>query len=141
MRLTITARDGDDDDELNGDLSNDLRTWLGRQRELRGLVGRETGARPTPATMGASTEVITALLVPGGVATVLASAVVAWVRNRTGKQTVTLTRADGAQITVTSDKVRILTASQVGELVQQLAASLEPWPPDEAKAASAAPKG
>ncbi|MER5430190.1 hypothetical protein [Streptomyces sp. NPDC002588] len=122
MLLTITAQD--EQPGASAGATHDLRAWLGRQRDLRGVITR-AGGTPSPGAMGASTEVITALLVPGGVATVLASAVVAWVRSRAGKQTVTLTRPDGAQFTVTTEGVKDLTASQVSELVLKVASSLE----------------
>ncbi|GGT19412.1 hypothetical protein J2S47_005315 [Streptomyces griseoviridis] len=53
--------------------------------------------------MGTATEPITGLLAPGGVATVLAAAVVTWARNRTGSRTVSVVRPDGTEVTVTPD--------------------------------------
>ncbi|MEU6406388.1 hypothetical protein [Streptomyces sp. NPDC046985] len=120
--LTITVQG--ERSEAGGAPVHDLSAWLGRQRDLRGVITR-AGAAPRPGAMGASTDVLTALLVPGGVATVLASAVVAWVRSRTGKQTVTFTRPDGAQLTVTTEGVKDLSAAQVSALVRDLAATLD----------------
>ncbi|NYV76212.1 hypothetical protein, partial [Streptomyces sp. UH6] len=120
MQIAITAQD-----DGGRSSADDLRGWLGRQRELRGRVKRGSGETPEPGTMGSASEIITLLLAPGGVATVLAAAVVAWVQNRSGSQTVTITRPDGTEITVTSDRVRGLTAQQTGDLAQQIAGSLE----------------
>ncbi|MFJ7077666.1 hypothetical protein [Streptomyces sp. NPDC098781] len=121
MQIAIAARD--DGGRIGTD---DLRGWLGRQRELRGCVKRGSAGTPDRGTMGTATELITVFLAPGGVATVLAAAVVAWVQNRSGSQTVTITCPDGTEVTVTSDRVRGLTAQATGELAQQIAGYLEP---------------
>ncbi|MGW2089989.1 effector-associated constant component EACC1 [Streptomyces sp. NPDC001880] len=135
MEIAITVRD--DGGQV---VTDDLRGWLGRQRELRGRIQRgSAAARPTLDTMGAEAELITLLLAPGGVATVLAAAVVAWVQNRSGSQTVTITRADGTEVTVTSDRVKGLTAQQTSELAQQIAGSLMPQAQQTDGAADANP--
>ncbi|MBB1254473.1 effector-associated constant component EACC1 [Streptomyces alkaliterrae] len=119
MRVAITAWD---DGGRAG--TDDLRGWLGKQRELRGRVQRGAGEPPAPGTMGTATEVVTVLLEPGGVVTVLAAAVVTWMHNRSGRQTVTITRSDGTEVTVTSDRVRGLDAQQAGALAQEIARQL-----------------
>ncbi|MGG8407148.1 effector-associated constant component EACC1 [Streptomyces sp. 12297] len=120
MQIAITALD--DGGRVGTD---DLRGWLGRQRELRGRVKRGSGQTPAPGTMGTATEFVTVLLEPGGVVAVLAAAVVTWVQNRSGSQTVTITRPDGTEITVTSDRVKGLTAQETGDLARQIAGDLE----------------
>lgn len=121
MRVTITVRDGGE-----RVTTDDLRGWLGRQQELRGLVQADVAAVPRDrGTMGDATEVITALLAPGGVATVLAAAIDAWVQNRGGGQTVIITRPDGSQVTVASERVKGLTAQQAGELARRIAGSID----------------
>lgn len=111
-----TARDD------GGRIATDgLRGWLGRQRDLRGRVKREPAGAPAPGTMGTATELITGLLAPGGVATVLAAAVVTWARNRTRSRTVSVVRPDGTEVTVTSDRVKGPTAEQTGEPAQRIA--------------------
>lgn len=121
MQIAIAVRD--DGGRI---VTDDLRAWLGRQRELRGRVQRVSAAPQDPGVMGTAAELITVVLAPGGVATVLAAAVVAWVQNRRGSQTVTITRPDGTEVTVTSDRVKGLTAQQTGELAQQIAGHLAP---------------
>jgi hypothetical protein len=76
--------------------------------------------------MGTVTDLLTVALEPGGPATVLAAALVAWLQRRRGNQTVSITRPDGGTVTVAAENVRGLTAEQVGELAQQLARALEP---------------
>ncbi|GAA2924626.1 hypothetical protein ACFPN0_28900 [Kitasatospora cinereorecta] len=119
MKIAITARD--DGGRVGTD---DLRGWLGKQRELRGRVQRGAGDPPAPGTMGTATEFVTVLLEPGGIGTVLAAAVVTWVQNRSGSQTVTITRPDGTEVTVTSDRVKGLSAQQAGALAQEIAGQL-----------------
>ncbi|MFD8930862.1 effector-associated constant component EACC1 [Streptomyces mirabilis] len=125
MRIALTIRPDEESSGVGDGLHEDLRGWLAAQPGLRGRVGRDTGSAPPPGTMGAGTDVILALLAPGGVATVLAGAVVAWLQARKGSQTVTLTRPDGTQITVSSTQVKPLDGQQAGELARQLAAALE----------------
>ncbi|MEU9378525.1 hypothetical protein AB0D94_32880 [Streptomyces sp. NPDC048255] len=119
MQIAITARD--DGGRLGTD---DLRGWLGKQRELRGRVQRGAGEPPAPGTMGTATEFVTVLLEPGGIVTVLVAAVVTWVQNRSGSQTVTIMRPDGTEVTVTSDRVKGLNAQQAGALAQEIAGQL-----------------
>ncbi|MEV6199074.1 hypothetical protein AB0M64_03780 [Streptomyces sp. NPDC051771] len=119
MQIAITARD--DGGRVGTD---DLRGWLGKQRELRGRVQRGAGEPPAPGTMGTATEFVTVLLEPGGIVTVLVAAVVTWVQTRSGSQTVTITRPDGTEVTVTSDRVKGLDAQQTGALAQEIAGQL-----------------
>lgn len=105
---------------------HDLRQWLIKQPLLRGRVRRADGAVPVPGTMGLAADALLAVLAPGGVASVLAGAVIAWVQTRKGDQSVTLTRPDGSQISVTSTQVRALDAAQLETLARRLAAQLEP---------------
>ncbi|MYS90763.1 MULTISPECIES: effector-associated constant component EACC1 [Streptomyces] len=107
--------------------AHDLRRWLTAQPRLRGRVTRaDASAPPPPGTMGLAADALLALLAPGGVASVLAGAVIAWVQSRKGDQSVTLTRPDGTQISVTSTQVRSMDPTQVEALVSQLAAQLDP---------------
>ncbi|WP_157847728.1 effector-associated constant component EACC1 [Streptomyces violens] len=103
----------------------DLRRWLLRDPELRSRTAGPSGAAPPPGTMGAAGELINVLLAPGGLTAALAAAVVAWLQNRRGNQTVTITRPDGTQVTVTSERVRGLTAEGSGDLARQIADALQ----------------
>ncbi|MEV4923607.1 effector-associated constant component EACC1 [Streptomyces roseoverticillatus] len=107
-----------------GGAVNDLRRWLQRHPELRAHVRQEPAPEPAPGTMGAASELLTLVLAPGGVAVALSAAVVAWLQNRRGNQTVTITLPDGAQVTVTTENVRDLNARDSGELAQRLAEAL-----------------
>ncbi|MGA6158805.1 effector-associated constant component EACC1 [Stenotrophomonas sp. NPDC087984] len=108
--------------------AGDLRRWLIRDPQLRGRLGREPAAEPTAGTMGATAELLPVLLAPGGLTAALAAAVVAWLQNRRGNQTVTITRPDGTQVTVTSERVRGLTAQGAGDLAQRVADALDQGP-------------
>ncbi|MPY51336.1 effector-associated constant component EACC1 [Streptomyces acidicola] len=121
MRITITVRDGSPG---RAD-TDDLRRWLGDNPALRGRIRRPTEASPQPGTMGVAADALLALLAPGGVATVLAGGLIAWLQTRKGSQTVVISRPDGTEITVTSTHVRALDARQTAELAQQLATDLE----------------
>ncbi|MFI6731119.1 hypothetical protein NRF20_45765 [Streptomyces sp. R-74717] len=49
-------------------------------------------------------------------------------QSRRGNQTVTITRPDGTQVTVTSERVRGLTAEGTGGLAQRVAEALQQPP-------------
>ncbi|CAL9672750.1 effector-associated constant component EACC1 [Streptomyces sp. enrichment culture] len=105
--------------------TGELHRWLQRQPELRGRLVRQSAAAPQPGTMGASGELLTLLLAPGGLTAALGAAVVAWLQNRRGDQTVTITLPDQTQITVSATKVRGLTAQATGDLARSIAATVE----------------
>lgn len=136
MRVTLTVSDGsvesDGSDGADGSVGGepeaalgDLRRWLRRDPELRDRLGREQPAEPKPAEMGAVSDLLPVLLAPGGLTAALGAALVAWLQNRRGNQTVTITLPDATQITVTSENVRGLTAQGSGDLAQQIAATLQ----------------
>ncbi|MEV7614087.1 hypothetical protein [Streptomyces sp. NPDC089799] len=102
----------------------ELRRHLSEEPELRGRVRRHRG-EPLPSdAMGLGTDVLIAVLAPGGVVAVLAGAVVAWVQSRRGDQTVTISRADGTEVTVSTTRVRGLDARQSADLARELATLL-----------------
>lgn len=83
---------------------------------------------------GGAAELIPVLLTPGGLTAAVAAAVVAWLQSRRGNQTVTINRPDGTQVTVTSERVRGLTAEGAGDLAQRVAEALQ-QPPQPAPSA------
>jgi hypothetical protein len=101
-----------------------LAVWLAEDAEFRGRV-REDVPPPDRGTMGAVPELLAVALGPGGAATALAGVVLGWIRRRSGSTTVTLKRADGAEISLAADHVRGLTAEELGGLVERVAASLD----------------
>lgn len=110
---------------------DDLRRWLTNRPALRGRISGSPEATSQPAgAMGTGTDVILALLEPGGVATVLTGAVIAWLQTRRGSQTVTISRPDGTRITVSSDQVRAMDGQQAGTLAQEIATTLGPSMPE-----------
>ncbi|MFE4911954.1 hypothetical protein ACFRCX_10395 [Streptomyces sp. NPDC056652] len=122
MRTTL-AVSGIGDDVAGA--SNDLRRWLGRHPDLRQQILREPVRVPAPGSMGATGELVSLLLAPGGLTAALAAAVVAWLQNRHGNQTVTITLPDGIQVVVSSERVRGLDAAGSSELAQRVAGALD----------------
>ncbi|MFD6989351.1 hypothetical protein [Streptomyces sp. NPDC059943] len=106
--------------------SHELRNWLSQDPQLRGRIRAGGGEDLFPGAMGVGADVLIALLAPGGVAAVFAGAVVAWAQTRRGSQTITITRPDGTEITVSSEHVRGLDAQQSADLARQLAAEVAP---------------
>ncbi|MEU2062413.1 hypothetical protein [Streptomyces sp. NPDC013455] len=122
MEITLSASDPDGGRVA---ATSELHRWLQRQPELRGRLVRQSATAPPPGTMGASGELVTLLLAPGGLTAALAAAVVAWLQNRRGDQVVTITLPDQTQVTVSSTKVRGLTAQATGDLAQRVAAAID----------------
>lgn len=100
-----------------------LFTWLGGEEEFRGRV-RLVEAVPEPGTLGGWPEAVAVALGEGGAVTVLASAVMSWIRHRTSDVTCTMTRRDGMSVELTATRVRGTDLAGLGELVEQTAAAL-----------------
>lgn len=129
MRVVITVRSDEPDGRAVG--ANDvhgLRRWLAETPALRGRVGRDASPLD-PGSMGAATEALVALLEPGGVASVFAGAVVAWVQTRRGSHTITVTRPDGSRISLSTSQVKKLTPEQIMDLTRELTAAIDPPSP------------
>ena len=60
----------------------------------------------------------------GVAVTVLASAVIAWIRHRTSEITCTVTQPDGTSVELTATRVRSTDVAGLGELVEQVTAAL-----------------
>ncbi|MFI5677407.1 effector-associated constant component EACC1 [Streptomyces cellulosae] len=121
MRVTLAV------DARNADVagaSEDLYQWLRQDPDLHAFVRREAPAAPPEGAMGALGELIALLLAPGGPTAALGAAVVVWLQNRRGNQTVTITLPDGTQVVVSSEKVRGLSAEGTSELAERVAAAL-----------------
>ncbi|MFF9850208.1 effector-associated constant component EACC1 [Streptomyces litmocidini] len=102
--------------------AHELRRWLSAEPQLRGRIrSGATHAEPPGGAMGTAADALLAVLAPGGVAAVFAGAVVAWAQTRRGSQTITITRPDGTEISVSATHVRGLTAQQTADLARQLA--------------------
>jgi hypothetical protein len=67
--------------------------------------------------MGSVAEMLMVTVGQGGVATAVASVLISWIRRQSGKVSVNLTRSDGAEITITADRIRGLTTEEVRSLV------------------------
>ncbi|WP_129843658.1 hypothetical protein [Streptomyces sp. RFCAC02] len=121
MRLVVSVSGSSGDGE-EGEGSADLRQWLLDVPELRGRIGRGPRyAAPPAGAMGPAADAVLALLEPGGVAAVFAGALVAWVQTRRGSHTVTVTRPDGTEITITSRQARSMSPEQLAALAERLA--------------------
>lgn len=117
VRLTVA---GDDPTAA----MRSLEAWLAGHDELRGRV-RSVVMAPQPGTMGTVAEVLMVAVGHAGVATAVASVLISWIRRRSGKVSVNVTRPDGAEITLTADHVRGLTTEEVRSMVTQLEATLD----------------
>ena len=105
----------------------ELAAWLDQEDELRGQVRREPGPVPEGA-LGAELAQLVLSLGSSGAATAMASVVIAWLRRRTGKVSVTLKRPDGSTVELTAERVRALDSAGLRAQVDQLVAAV--WPAD-----------
>ncbi|MGA5824141.1 effector-associated constant component EACC1 [Kitasatospora sp. NPDC094028] len=124
--------------EVGTDGAASLRQWMLTERELAGRV-RLVHAPPEPGTLGTVATMLE-VLGPGGVATAVASALIAWLRRRVGDVKVKATRSDGASITLTSTNVRNLDPDGVARVLGEVEVWLDvaapaPAPGDQGEAA------
>ncbi|MEU6865368.1 hypothetical protein ABZ924_19180 [Streptomyces sp. NPDC046876] len=82
-----------------------LSTWLGHEDELRGRI-RLVEGRIDAEELGGLPEALVVALSAGGAATVLAQALVEWVRQRTIDVTVKVVRANGESLEVQLSRVK-----------------------------------
>jgi hypothetical protein len=125
--VDITVRVTPESAEARGDgeQARALCNWLVQEAELRGHV-RLAEPAPTAGTMGVThTELLVELGRSGAALTVLASAVVTWIRHRNSDVSCTLTRPDGTKVEVEGKRVRKLGTGELNEFVAQVTRSLE----------------
>ena len=125
MDVTVTVTGSGEARELEA-----LRDWLREEPELRGRV-RLAANPPGPGSMGGLSDVLTVAVGPGAAVTVFASALLTWIRHRTGTAHFRVSWPDGAEIEYSSDRVRGEDAAAVRERVADLVRALEsrPGPP------------
>ncbi|OIK08128.1 hypothetical protein BIV23_00920 [Streptomyces monashensis] len=106
-----------------------LADWLRYEEDLRGKTQLEHG-EITPGQMGGLPEALVATLSTGGAATVLARAVVEWVRQRKSDVTVKAVKPDGETFEI---DLRRVTAPEalVAELCKFLSPEQSGPDPDE----------
>ncbi|MFG1891108.1 hypothetical protein ACGFIR_24990 [Micromonospora sp. NPDC049051] len=97
--------------------------WLRAEPELSGYVDRDASP-PTTGSLGTVTDVLVVAVGSGGIATVLASALVSWIRRRTGSAEITVTLSDGSSIEIRATDVHGLDADGVAALVRQVRAAI-----------------
>ncbi len=100
-----------------------LFSCLAGEAELRGRV-ELVEAAPEPGTLGSWPESVVVALSQSGAVTVLASAVITWIRYRTGEVTCTMTRPDGTSVQLITKRIRDMDPAEVGKLVERTAAAL-----------------
>ncbi|MDR7276385.1 effector-associated constant component EACC1 [Catenuloplanes atrovinosus] len=103
----------------------DLLGWLGDEPSLRGRLTPVEHA-PLPGTLGPWLEAIAVAVGPGGVAAVLASTVITWLRNRHSDVTVRIEAPDGSVVEVDAKRVRSLEAARLVAEAERISRSLEP---------------
>ncbi|MFB7476929.1 hypothetical protein [Kitasatospora sp. NPDC056184] len=113
--------DGDGDADLH-----DLARWLADEPALRGRVRTCRGGPPAAGSMGTVSDLLIAVLEPGGAATVLVGTVVTWLRGRRERRTVTIRLTDGTEVTVSSDRVGRLGPEELAAMVRAVAEAVEP---------------
>jgi Effector Associated Constant Component 1 len=97
--IAVTVLGGSDGDEVRG-----LRRWLGVEDEFRGRIQLlEPG--PEPGQLGTLADTLIVGLGSGGAATVMASALVPWVRHRTGDTRAVLRKPDGREIDLAAQRI------------------------------------
>jgi Effector Associated Constant Component 1 len=100
-----------------------LRRWLVVDDEFRGRVSL-VDAAPQPGRLGVPIDMLAVSLGSGGALTTLVSALVAWIRHRTGDISIVVQRPDGGSIEVSAQRLRGMDPGAVRTLVDDLAQKL-----------------
>jgi Effector Associated Constant Component 1 len=124
LNVTVGVAAGDLGASEVAEQTRSLFGWLAEEDELRGRV-RLVEADPVPGTLGTLPTELMVALAPGGAGTILAGAVIAWIRHRTGEVTCTVTRPDGAYVSVSGTRVRAADTAELGRLVGPVPAALD----------------
>jgi hypothetical protein len=111
VEVTITAV-GEDPPDLRS-----LREWLVQEDELRGRVKLVEPA-PQSGSLGATLDALLVVLGPGGAATILAGALISWIRHRRPPEArYEITLPDGTSVKLSTRQVRGMDADAVRKLV------------------------
>ncbi|MER7674101.1 hypothetical protein ABTY61_37360 [Kitasatospora sp. NPDC096128] len=104
-----------------------LRSWLAGVPELRGRTSPVE--RQVAGTMGSVMEALAVALGPGGLATGLATALFAWIRQQRAEVTVKVTRPDGTTLDLSAKRVQGLTQEALRELLRDTVRMLDATEP------------
>lgn len=115
---TVIADAPDSADQLRS-----LYEWLGNDDELRGRVSPQESP-PVPGTLGPVLDALTIAAGPGGVATVFAASVIAWLRGRRGDVSIKVTSPDDWSVELNAQRVASLDARALQEQVTELSTML-----------------
>jgi hypothetical protein len=113
MQSTVAVRG------LDGAGLRELRTWLVGEPELRSRV-RLVEEPIAAGELGGLVTELAIVLTPGGVATVLVSALISYLRNRTTDVTITITTSSGSRAEVSGRRVRRASAAELQAIVTEL---------------------
>ncbi|MGW9028522.1 effector-associated constant component EACC1 [Streptomyces sp. NPDC055722] len=97
-------------------------------RAFRGraaLATRVAAGAPEEGTLGTGMDALTVALGNGGAFTVFATVAVTWLKRRTGRMAVKITRLDGSAVEVSSDLVRPQNAEELRETAERLVRALD----------------
>ncbi|NUT96480.1 MAG: hypothetical protein HOY78_31075 [Saccharothrix sp.] len=132
MDVELTVEGGAPDD-LRG-----LHRALADEDELRGRVTLRHRP-PEAGTLGPVAEAVEVALAPGGALTVVAGAVLVWLRSRRGSVKVKVTKGKNS-VEVTAHRIRGLDPAAVRDLTTRIAAALEAPPTRPPTRATALPE-
>ncbi|MDY7084117.1 MAG: hypothetical protein SYR96_03330 [Actinomycetota bacterium] len=117
MRILLTARGA----ESGGDELRAMRRWLVAEEEFRGRV-ELVEAPVVPGHLGPALDALSVLL--GSSSGALATMLVEFLRTRKGRVEVTVTRSDGAAVTLNAERVRDMSPAKMAEFTAEVSRTL-----------------
>ncbi|MBL7259841.1 effector-associated constant component EACC1 [Paractinoplanes lichenicola] len=117
VRIVLTVRGG----ESPGEELRAVRRWLVAEKDFRGRVDL-VEAPVVPGRLGPALDALSVLL--GSSSGALVSMLVAYLRTRKGRIEVTVTRADGAQVTLNAQRVREMPPALLAEFTAEVTRTL-----------------
>jgi hypothetical protein len=121
LDVRITAEDAG---QGRDDALRSLLAWLRDVDELRGRV-KGVESPPVTGTLGPVLDGLAVVVGPGGVATALTTAVVAWLRSRRSDVTLKVTGLDGTAVELSAKRVRLQGDQELRSLVDESVRALQ----------------
>ncbi|UJW32443.1 hypothetical protein L3Q67_01245 [Saccharothrix sp. AJ9571] len=108
----------------SADEARELRKFLSEEDELRGRVNLDEHD-PRPDALGGVSDILSVALVPGGAATVLSGALIAWLRQRRSDITLRVENATGSSVELRAKRIKNPDVDELEGILRILNEELE----------------
>jgi hypothetical protein len=117
-RLEIRLQGSHSIDELVS-----LQDYINAEHGLRAAAKLERQAT-TDGSLGAVVDLVAVALSPGGVAAILAPALITWIRQHRSKVSLCIKKEDGSEVELSADRIKAVDVEQLRKLVAEISEAL-----------------